>query len=95
MLPGLPLGNVYATVQDPSGYPWELVFRPDSVKEPFREISLLVSDIERSTKFYSKGLGMRVTMSKSSDKFSQVREQLARVANRHVRGSHRSVSLTR
>ena len=67
-------------LQDPSGYPWELVYKAESIKEPFREVSLLVSDLQRSIKFYRDGLGMKVTTSKSTDGYTQVHTTL------HLRG---------
>ena len=68
-----PPNLVVPTTQDPSGYPWELVYKPDSVEEPFREISLLVSNLDKSIKFYCEGLGMKTTIRKSTDDFSQAR----------------------
>ena len=65
-------------LQDPSGYPWQLQPVEDGVPEPFREISLLVSDINRSVSYYCDVLGMRVARSRRDDSVSQVRRHHAR-----------------
>ena len=58
--------------QDPSGYTWELTQKDDAVVEPFREISLRVSDLERSVKYYCEILGMRLVSRTSGGNFEQV-----------------------
>jgi catechol 2,3-dioxygenase-like lactoylglutathione lyase family enzyme len=45
---------------------------PPGVLEPFREINLLVSDVEKSIDFYCATLGMSVSGSDRTDDISRV-----------------------
>ena len=59
-------------LQGPSGYLWELQELPVGELEPFREMSLIVSDITASLRYYCEVLGMRVVKSERTDDVSKV-----------------------
>jgi catechol-2,3-dioxygenase len=59
-------------VQDPSGYLWEVQPAPEDGMEPFRELNLLVSDIEASERFYCDALGMSLVGRESGEEYFRV-----------------------
>ncbi|KAB2605990.1 lactoylglutathione lyase [Pyrus ussuriensis x Pyrus communis] len=54
-------GTVYAFMNDPDGYSFELLQRPPT-PEPLSHICLNVNDINRSIEFYNKSLGMNLLL---------------------------------
>ncbi|XP_024161255.1 lactoylglutathione lyase GLX1 [Rosa chinensis] len=55
--------TIYAFVNDPDGYSFELILRPPS-PEPLNHMCLNVVDIDRSIDFYEKALGMNLLVPK-------------------------------
>ncbi|XAR53796.1 Lactoylglutathione lyase [Bertholletia excelsa] len=51
--------TVFAFVEDPDGYNFELLQRPPT-PEPLCQVMLRVGDLDRSIKFYEKALGMKL-----------------------------------
>ncbi|KAK3423986.1 hypothetical protein EUGRSUZ_F00747 [Eucalyptus grandis] len=51
--------QVYAFVEDPNGYSFELLQRGPT-PEPLCQIMLQVTDLDRATSFYEKALGMNI-----------------------------------
>ncbi|KAB1215183.1 Lactoylglutathione lyase [Morella rubra] len=63
--------TVYAFVQDPEGYSFELIQRPPT-PEPLCQIMLHVADLDRAIEFYEKALGMNLLL-----KYDSPKEQFA------------------
>lgn len=51
--------SVIAFVEDPTGYKFELIQRPNS-SEPLCQVMLRVSNLEKSVEYYEKCLGMKL-----------------------------------
>ena len=47
-----------AFVEDPTGYKFELIEREKPTKEPFCQVMLRVSNLDKSIEYYEKCLGM-------------------------------------
>lgn len=60
-----------AFIQDPSGYLWELIGRDTSepIREPLAQVMLRVGDLERSIKFYTEALGMRLLRTRENEQY--------------------------
>jgi lactoylglutathione lyase len=60
-----------AFVQDPSGYSWELIGRenPEPPREPLAQVMLRVGDLDRSIKFYTEALGMRLLRTRENEQY--------------------------
>lgn len=52
--------SVIAFVEDPTGYKWEIIQRPQVSPEPFCQVMLRVGDLQRSIKWYQEVLGMKL-----------------------------------
>jgi hypothetical protein len=59
-------------MQDPSGYLWEVEPALENGMEPFRELDILVSDIDASERFYVDALGMTVVGRENDDESFRV-----------------------
>ncbi|BDA47561.1 probable lactoylglutathione lyase [Coccomyxa sp. Obi] len=52
--------TVIAFVDDPTGYKWELIQRPEPIPEPIAQVMLRVTDLDRSIQYYTEALGMKL-----------------------------------
>ncbi|KAK9268440.1 hypothetical protein L1049_000190 [Liquidambar formosana] len=62
--------TIYAFVQDPNGYSFELVQRDAPIREPLCQALFNVVDLDRSIEFYQKALGMNLLL-----RYANPREQ--------------------
>lgn len=44
--------SITACIEDPNGYPFEILERKTPSPEPLRQVMLRVGDLDRSTKYY-------------------------------------------
>ena len=49
-----------AFVEDPTGYKFELIEREKATQEPFCQVMLRVSNLDKSIEYYEKCLGMKL-----------------------------------
>lgn len=63
-------GNtIIAFVEDPSGYKWEIIQRPDTTPEPFCQVMLRVGDLQRSIKWYEEVMGMTLLRTRDNPEY--------------------------
>ncbi|KAG7673036.1 hypothetical protein Ndes2526B_g05396 [Nannochloris sp. 'desiccata'] len=58
-----------AFVKDPTGYSWELIGREGSIREPLAQVMLRVGDLDRSIKFYTEVLGMKLLRTRENPEY--------------------------
>lgn len=61
--------TVIAFVEDPTGYKWELIQRPGEITEPLAQVMLRVTDLERSIKYYTECLGMKLLRTRENPEY--------------------------
>jgi len=52
--------SVIAFAEDPTGYKWELIQKPEKRDDPMCQVMLRVGDLEKSIKYYKEALGMQL-----------------------------------
>ncbi|KAF8056006.1 lactoylglutathione lyase [Scenedesmus sp. PABB004] len=52
--------SVIAFARDPTGYLWELIQRPEPIREPLCQVMLRVGDLQRSIDYFTQALGMKL-----------------------------------
>jgi len=58
-----------AFVKDPTGYSWELIERKGEITEPLAQVMLRVGDLDRSIKFYTECLGMKLLRTRDNPEY--------------------------
>jgi len=58
-----------AFVKDPTGYSWELIQRQGGITEPIAQVMLRVGDLDRSIKFYTDVLGMKLIRTRDNPEY--------------------------
>lgn len=58
-----------AFVKDPTGYSWELIERKGEITEPIAQVMLRVGDLDRSIKFYTEALGMKLLRTRDNPEY--------------------------
>ena len=71
--------TVIAFVDDPTGYKWELIERPTvdaetgekakEITEPIAQVMLRVTDLDKSIKYYTECLGMRLLRKRENPEY--------------------------
>eukprot|EP00887_Chlorella_sp_A99_P003381 scaffold7.g3381.t1 len=61
--------TVIAFVEDPTGYKWELITRQGELPEPIAQVMLRVGDLDRSIKFYTEVLGMKLLRTRENPEY--------------------------
>jgi len=57
-----------AFVEDPTGYKWELIQRPDHKKDPILHMMFRVTDLDKSIQYYTECLGMKHLRTRENEK---------------------------
>jgi len=52
--------SITACIEDPNGYPFEILEKKTPSPEPLRQVMLRVGDLDRSTKYYENAFGMKL-----------------------------------
>lgn len=58
-----------AFVKDPTGYSWELIERKGDIPEPLAQVMLRVGDLDKSIKFYTEVLGMKLLRTRENPEY--------------------------
>lgn len=58
-----------AFVKDPTGYSWELIERLGEISEPIAQVMLRVGDLDKSIKFYTEALGMKLLRTRENPEY--------------------------
>jgi lactoylglutathione lyase len=58
-----------AFVKDPTGYSWELIERQGEIPEPIAQVMLRVGDLDKSIKFYTEALGMKLLRTRENPEY--------------------------
>jgi lactoylglutathione lyase len=58
-----------AFVKDPTGYSWELIGREGAIREPLAQVMLRVGDLDKSIKFYTEVLGMKLLRTRENPEY--------------------------
>lgn len=61
--------TVIAFVEDPTGYKFELIQRQTEIPEPLAQVMLRVGDLDRSIKYYTEVLGMRLLRTRDNPEY--------------------------
>jgi lactoylglutathione lyase len=56
-------------VADPTGYSWELIERAGPITEPLAQVMLRVSDLDRSIRYYTEALGMKLLRTRENPEY--------------------------
>ena len=58
-----------AFVEDPTGYKWELIGRDGNIPEPLAQVMLRVGDLDKSIKFYTEVMGMKLLRTRENPEY--------------------------
>ncbi|PRW33813.1 putative lactoylglutathione chloroplastic [Chlorella sorokiniana] len=61
--------TVIAFVDDPTGYKFELIQREGEIPEPLAQVMLRVGDLDRSIKFYTEVMGMKLLRTRDNPEY--------------------------
>jgi lactoylglutathione lyase len=56
-----------AFIEDPTGYKWELIQRPDHKKDPILHMMFRVTDLDKSIQYYTEALGMKLIRKRENE----------------------------